>query len=242
MSENQEQTETQEEHEPQQQEQEQKNEEEHQEQTQEHTENEENKPEGEIDEEELKRRKEEEEEKKRQAEEEERRALEEAKKLHIITQEFVEFPHDEGEVVTDLKYFANECKKLKNTQRSIRKVLKQKKSAEWWYKCDADGNTLMHIAMKNCWLVVFDELMKSHPGAIYAKNKEGKTPLTLFLEQPQTEDHMIMFNLVNIFYHQLSPEMREEIKEYANREENVYYKSVLNQDASEMTRESSRYL
>ena len=214
-------------------------EEEKEEQKEEQKENEEKHEEGEVDpEEEERRRKEEEEERKRQEEEERQRKLEEAKKLHIITQVFEQIPRDETEVVTDLKYFGNECKRLKNTQNSIRKLLKNKKSAEWWTKCDADGNTLMHIAMKNCWLTVFDELMKAHPGAIYTKNKEGKTPLTLFLEHPQDETHKIMFNLIIIYFHQLPQDMQEEIKDYANLEENVYYKSVLNQGASDVTQEN----
>ena len=202
-------------------------------------ENEEKHEEGEEGDEEEKRRNEEEEERKRQEEEERQRKLEEAKKLHIITEVFEPIPRDEGEVVTDLKYFGmNQCKRLKNTQNSIRKLLKNKKSAEWWTKCDADGNTLMHIAMKNCWLNVVNELMKVHPGAIYTKNKEGKTPLTLFLEQPQNDNHKILFNLLIIYYHQLPQDMQEEIKDYANLEENVYYKSVLNQNAADVTQEN----
>ena len=159
---------------------------------------------------------------------EEVQTVAEDKKVHIISEEIEPFPQEEIKTEMDVNYFAKECKKLKNTEGSIKKLLKNKKSAEWWTKCDSEGNTLMHIALKNSWYITFNELMGQKPSAIYTLNKEGKSPVSLFLEQKQTEDHMICFNVLKIFYPKLSAQMKAEIDDFVSSEENAYYKSIFN--------------
>ena len=169
----------------------------------------------------------------------EEQKIEETNEIQITKFEFEQSPQEEIELVADPTYFSRECKKLKNTEGSIKKLLKNKKSANWWTKCDADGNTLMHIVLKNSWFTVFSELMKIHPSSVYVQNKEGKTPIGVFLEQEQNDSHKICFNIIMQFFNNLAPELRNEIIDFANEEDNVYYKSVMGPNAFELKRDNT---